>query len=53
MITLSTPSALMMLSRRTIRIKERERLFAVIARRGFEKEVYSHDEVFGDLWDSP
>jgi excisionase family DNA binding protein len=34
-------------------IKERERLFAVIARYGFEKEFYSHDEVFGDIRQSP
>ena len=30
-------------------VKEREKLFAVIARRGFEKDVYTHDEVFGDF----
>ena len=30
-------------------VKERERLFAVIARRGFEKEFYTHSEVFEDL----
>ena len=29
-------------------VKEREKLFAVIARQGFEKDVYTHDEVFGD-----
>lgn len=30
-------------------VKEREKLFAVIARQGFEKEFYTHAEVFGDL----
>ena len=30
-------------------IKERERLFAVIARQGFEKELYTHAEVFEGL----
>lgn len=30
-------------------VKEREKLFAVIARKGFEKDFYAHDEVFGDL----
>ena len=34
-------------------VKERERLFAVIARKGFENDVYSHAEVFGNLRDSP
>lgn len=34
-------------------IKEREKLFAVIARRGFEKELYRHDEVFEDIRLSP
>ena len=29
--------------------KERERLFAVIARRGFEKDLYTHAEVFEGL----
>ena len=33
--------------------KEREKLFAVIARRGFEKDAYSHAEVFDDLRRSP
>jgi len=32
---------------------EREKLFATIARRGFEKDSYSHDEVFGDIRQSP
>ena len=30
-------------------VKERERLFAVIARKGFEKDLYTHTEVFEDL----
>ena len=34
-------------------VKERERLFAVIARHGFEKDSYTHDEVFADLRQSP
>jgi excisionase family DNA binding protein len=32
---------------------EREKLFATIARRGFEKELYTHDEVFDDIRQSP
>ncbi len=34
-------------------VEEREKLFAVIARRGFEKEYYNHDEVFGEIRQSP
>ena len=34
-------------------LSEREKLFAVIARRGFEKELYTHGEVFGDIRQSP
>lgn len=34
-------------------IKEREKLFTVIARQGFEKEFYKHDEVFGDIRREP
>jgi excisionase family DNA binding protein len=34
-------------------LKEREKLFAVIARRGFEKDLFSHDEVFGDIRQTP
>jgi hypothetical protein len=30
-------------------LKERERLFTVIARQGFEKDTYTHAEVFEDL----
>jgi len=34
-------------------IKEREKLFTVIARRGFEKDLYSHSEVFDEIRQSP
>ena len=34
-------------------VKEREKLFAVIARQGFEKDVYNHDEVFDDIRRAP
>ena len=34
-------------------IEEREKLFAVIARRGFEKNFYDHDEVFDEIRQSP
>ncbi|MBI5408041.1 MAG: helix-turn-helix domain-containing protein [Nitrospirae bacterium] len=30
-------------------VKERERLFTVIARQGFEKDLYTHEEVFEDI----
>lgn len=30
-------------------VVEREKLFSIIARLGFEKEHCSHDEVFGDI----
>ena len=30
-------------------VREREKLFAVMARRGFEKDAYRHDEVFDDI----
>jgi len=30
-------------------VKEREKLFAVIARQGFEKDLYVHAEVFENL----
>ena len=33
--------------------KEREKLFAVIARRGFEKDLYTHDEVFDEIRQKP
>jgi excisionase family DNA binding protein len=36
-----------------MRVEEREKLFATIARRGFEKELYTHDEVFDDIRRSP
>ena len=34
-------------------VAEREKLFATIARRGFEKDLYEHDEVFDDIRQSP
>ncbi len=34
-------------------IKEMEKLFAVIARCGFEKDYYKHDEVFDEIRQSP
>ena len=34
-------------------IKEREKLFAVIARKGFEKEFYSRHDVFDEIRESP
>jgi len=34
-------------------VKERERLFTVIARQGFEKELYTHEEVFEDIRQEP
>jgi len=34
-------------------LKEREKLFAIIGRQGFEKELYSHGEVFEDIRQSP
>ena len=34
-------------------IRERELLFSIIARRGFEKEHYTHAEVFSDIRRSP
>jgi len=34
-------------------LKEREKLFVVIARRGFEKDLYGHNEVFDDIRQSP
>jgi excisionase family DNA binding protein len=30
-------------------VAERERLFSIIARKGFDKDEYRYDEVFGDL----
>lgn len=30
-------------------VREREKLFTVIAKRGFEKDLYTHDEVFDDI----
>lgn len=34
-------------------VPEREKLFATIARKGFEKDLYAHDEVFDDIRRSP
>ncbi len=34
-------------------VKEREKLFVVIAKRGFEKDLYTHEEVFEDIRQSP
>ncbi|NWF53116.1 MAG: helix-turn-helix domain-containing protein [Nitrospirae bacterium] len=34
-------------------VEEREKLFAAIARKGFEKEFYTYDEVFSDIRKSP
>lgn len=34
-------------------VKEREKLFAVIARRGFEKDFYRHEEVFDEIRQHP
>jgi excisionase family DNA binding protein len=34
-------------------VSEREKLFAVIARKGFEKESYSHGEVFDEIREAP
>jgi excisionase family DNA binding protein len=33
----------------TMPVVERERLFSIIARSGFEKDQYSYDEVFDDI----
>ena len=34
-------------------LPDREKLFATIARKGFEKDLYAHDEVFDDIRKSP
>lgn len=34
-------------------VDEREKLFAVIARQGFEKDLYTHEEVFEVIRQSP
>ncbi|MDO9528756.1 MAG: helix-turn-helix domain-containing protein [Syntrophales bacterium] len=34
-------------------LKEREKLFTVIARQGFEKDLYNHAEVFDEIRESP
>ena len=38
---------------RDMPIRERERLFSIIARVGFEKEHYTHADVFSDIKQSP
>jgi len=37
----------------TMPISEREKLFSMIARSGFDKESYTHDDVFGDVKTHP
>ena len=34
-------------------VRERERLFTVIARRGFEKDLFTHEEVFDAIRQAP
>lgn len=34
-------------------LKEREKLFIAIAKKGFEKDFYTHDEVFENIRQSP
>ena len=34
-------------------VPEREKLFATITRQGFEKNLYTYDEVFDDIRKSP
>lgn len=34
-------------------VEEREKLFTIIARKGFEKDFYTHEEVFSDIRQSP
>ncbi len=36
-----------------MRVEERVKIFTAIARRGFEKDLYTHDEVFDDIRRSP
>jgi hypothetical protein len=36
-----------------MQVEERKKLFRVIARKGFEKDFYIHEEVFGDIRESP
>ena len=36
-----------------MRVEEREKLFVTIARKGFDKDLYAHDEVFDDIRRSP
>jgi len=32
-----------------MRVEEREKLFATLARKGFDKDLYAQDEVFDDI----
>ena len=34
-------------------LEEREKLFAVIARRGFDRDSYTHDEIFDEIRQTP
>lgn len=34
-------------------LREREKMFAVIARRGFERDLYGRDEVFDEIRQAP
>jgi len=34
-------------------LKEREKLFTAIARKGFEKDLYTHEEVFDEIRETP
>jgi excisionase family DNA binding protein len=36
-----------------MQVKKRKKLFAIIAGKGFEKDSYSHEKVFGDIRESP
>ena len=33
----------------TLPVEEREKLFSIIARKGFDKDYYAYDEVFDDI----
>ena len=37
----------------TMPLAEREKLFSLIARQGFERDHYTHKEVFGDIGQAP
>lgn len=34
-------------------VKEREKLFVAIAKKGFEKDLFTHEEVFDDIRQEP